>query len=377
MFTLIRRAAQLAFLRAGRNAQIFYDTLYFRVVVNLVLFGLGMIFAGFIGKELVNVLLLIPAIAAVTYFAIQPYVLVMVGVVGLAVDDAFKKYKNFCVSAGLFLAAFVGATFLLPLKGNFIQSMILVAGLIGFGFWCWHYQTPVKWYRRITAWIFLAMCAVGIVAMFPSATRINLLGFDPLRAFATPPQQVAAQQILNDLEDRENAAKAREMEELRKGNLSRKDHPELVKKVYAEVRKTPRTDALKAKVVGLEKIIRVDSLAKPIEVCGLEPMQQYRFKVDGSLIVGYETSNGVEYEKRARDVSGTESVDPKGEMLPGPKNRAWALVLNKALPGDGEFESDVGGCASGEFNIPSTLKTTLILSGPTQIKINFYTGIRL
>lgn len=342
-----------------------YRGLYTRIVILLVLAGLGALALNITGHRGVNIALIIPMVLVIAYIGFQP--LYLAGIAAAAKLTGFKPvaaletWKKFCVHAALFASLYLLTLGLVPIRENAGGAFLIIGALVVLGLLVWAFKKEAKWYQKYTMHIAVIAIVIGAVSLMSPAQRRSVIGFDPFRSFSVTPQQDIAQRLLDADQKRRNEAQAKE--------LAQKEGLALNESQRAELRAIANGSGSmihqgKAVLIGDVAVYTLTSLTEPQPLCGFEAGKTYHFTItDGETIHVRHKSNRAPSESNLNG----RTVDTHGERLPfAGMDKGWALTLNGSLPGN-KTTAGEDGCLKVALNLTPMIAGAYEIDGETHI----------
>lgn len=355
------------------NLENFYRRLYINIVGMLVILAVAALTLNLTGHRWVNIALILPTVLAIAYLGFQPFYLLGIAaaarLTGFKARAALETWKKFCVQAALFASVFLLTLGIVPVRESLGGTLLIMSSLVVLGLLAWAFKIEGKGYQKYVLFLALLGVTIGTISLLAPAQRISLMGFDPLRAFSISEEQKLAQRILDEDQDKREAAAA--------ASLAAKRGKELSNHERAEIRalaagKGNIAEQGKHVLVGQVLTYNLSSLEEPQVLCGLEPGKSYVYSItDGARFFVRDR------EDRSRSPNNLNGsiIETNGETLPFAGNdKGWALTLNGSLP-DSLATSNEDGCFQVALNLTQAIKAAYEIDGGRHlVKIRLQAG---
>ncbi len=359
-----------------------------RILIPLALFlGIG-ITCNLIGYHGINFYFALAFTAIAIWVGAHPTIILPVGIIGGAEGGARNRSLQGIIDGGSeLLKKYATAVQFILLWGNILFLILAIISFrenwhelfaaIAIGIACALIVDHLKWSGKLfykTVFLVLAVSGAWIIVsnMIPSALIVKV-GFNPDH-FTIKGSELKAENILK-LHKRNADQKIEDQlavyeKKVRRGETLTPSEELLIRTNRQGLQEGGILQGIKEPLLGSERVYTIRSLSSA-KICGLEPLQRYRFAVSGEVSV-IDSDGGVSL----KPLNGSAG-DPKGEAIPGPHTKLWALMIGDAIPDDGKFQADGEGCAKVELNLNASRQTAFRLTSAQQIHITFYTGPRL
>ncbi len=359
-----------------------------RIIIPLALFlGIGIV-CNLVGYHGVNFYFALAFTVVAIWISVHPDIVLPVGVIGGAIGGVRKRSLQGIIDGGDdFLKGYAAAVQFILLWGNILFLILAIISFrenwhelfaaMAIGIACALIVDRLKWSGKLfykTVFLVLAVSGAWIIVsnMIPSALIVKV-GFNPDH-FTIKGSELKAESILK-LHKRNADQKIEDQlsvyeKKVRRGETLTPSEELLIRTSRQGLQEGGVLKGIKEPFLGSERVYTIQSLSGGT-ICGLEPLQRYRFAVSGEISV--IDSDG---EVSMKPLNGSAG-DPKGEAIPGPHTKLWAFMIGNAIPDDGEFQADGKGCAKVGLNLNASRQTAFRLTSSQQIRITLYTGPRL
>lgn len=306
--------------------------------------------------------------------------------IGIISTEFLKKYEAFCWGAALFGSLVFATLTIIPIGENPARAGLILIGLVLVGLALKVFDWQPKYYEEYTVAIIVVTLVVGVVGLLSPAQRINLFRVDPFAYFHVPADKDLAVRALQQLERNREKSAAKVQNAFYTDAKAEKNLDDgALKKIVAAANGEVEVgeqyvepiSTLSSQFIGIDRkyVVRrfkSDFSGDAEKLCGFEPGKKYRFVVNGTLSVRHP-----DIGSKTISLQGVAS-DSKGQAMPGPESRMWALMIGSTLPDHGEFKADERGCEPRVvINVDSVRRSTWQLSGSQEILVTFYGGLRL
>jgi len=304
----------------------------------------------------------------------------------IAGKEWLKKYEAFCWGAALFGSLVFATLTVVPMGENPARAGLILIGLVLVGLGMKVFDWKPRYYQQYTIAMIVITLVVGVVGLLSPAQRINLFRVDPFAYLHVPADKDVAVRALQQLErNREKSAAkvqyAFYADAKAEKNLDNAALRKVVAAANGEIEVNERyiepVSTLTSQFVGIDRKYVIRGFSSGFDgdadkLCGFEPGKKYRFEVNGALSVWRKDLGSDNVPLKGRQ------GDAQGEVMPGPESRMWALMIGSTLPNHGEFKADERGCEPPVIiNIDKAYRSAWKLSGPQEIAVTFYGGLRL